>query len=120
MIRAIVVFDDIDAAKILSDYLIMKEIDVVGTVNNGKQAVELYKKNKPDVTIIELKVPEYDGKSAIDEIKKINPDAKIIVISDSSYYKIEKDKVSGFFLKPFDVDEIFSAIKKMVVNNSNS
>ena len=120
MIKAIIVNDDADACEILSDYLVLKGIDVVGTGSNGKQAVELYKKYSPDVIILELKMPEFDVNYAIDEIKKINPDAKIIVISESAHYKIEKDKVAGFFLKPFDVDEIFSAIKKIMVKNSNS
>jgi len=120
MIRAIVVYDDIDGGDILSDYLSIRGIDVVGTGFNGKQAIEMYKKNKPDVIILELSMPEFDGNYAINGIKKINPDAKIIVISDSSSYKIDKDKVAGFFLKPFDVDEIFSAIKKIIVKNSNS
>ena len=117
-IRTIVVYNDLEAGDILSEYLGIKGIDIAGTGYSSKQAIELYKRCRPDVVILELQIPEHDGKNAIDEIKKMDPAAKIIVISNSPSHKIEKNKIAGFFVKPYDIDEIISTIKKITVKNS--
>lgn len=70
MLRAIVVDDDKDTVDVFTDYLKIKGVDVVGTGSDGKEAFELYQNLKPDVVILDMKMPQYDGKYAIDKIKK--------------------------------------------------
>ena len=119
VIRAIIIYDDLEAGEVLSDFLTIKGVDIVGIGYTSEQAIEMYKEYKPDVIILELKIPEHDGKNAIDEIKKIHSAAKIIVISNSSSYKIDKNKISDYFVKPYDIDKFISTIKKITVKNGN-
>ena len=64
-------------------------IDVVGILfteiyecGDGKQAVELYKKHKPECTLMDIEMPVMDGITATREIKKIDPEANIIIITN--------------------------------------
>ena len=114
VVRAIVVDDDEDTVVVFTDYLKIKGIDVVGTGSNGKQAFELYQKHKPDIVILDMKMPEFDGKYAIDKIKKEDPNAKIIVVTGYHDYDKIEEEVEAVFYKPYEIDEIISAIKKIL------
>ena len=115
MVKVIVVDDDVDTTKVFAEYLEIKGINVVGTGHDGKEAVDLFKKFRPDIVILDMLMPEYDGKYAIDEIKKEDPNAKIIVVSGYyERYKLEENEVVAIFDKPYNIDEILEAIKKSI------
>ena len=114
MVRAIVVDDDLDTVEVFSQYLSLKGIEVVGTGNNGKEAFELYQEFKPDVVLLDMKMPEFDGQYAIDKITKLDPNAKIIVVTGYHDYKINENQVAAIFYKPYEINEIMSAIQKIV------
>ena len=117
LVSVIVVDDDRDTVEIFSEFLKIHGIEVVGIGHNGKDAVELFKELKPDLTLLDMKMPEYDGKYAIDEIKKINPSAKIIVVTGyTEYHKNELD-VSALFYKPYEINDILKKIKELVDND---
>src|SRR5262245_37977967 len=54
---------------------------VIGEAPNGKIAVELYPLFKPDVTLMDMNMPEMNGVDAIAHIRKDNPEARVIVLS---------------------------------------
>lgn len=114
MVMAIVVDDDPDTVEVFSEYLKLKGIDVVATGHDGKEAVELYQEFKPDIIILDMKMPQYDGMYAIQHIKKEVPDAKIIIVTGYHDYKIDENDVSAIFYKPYEIDEIMSAIHKIL------
>ncbi len=114
MVRALVVDDDPDTVEVFSEYLKLKGIDVVATGHDGKEAVELYQEFKPDIIILDMKMPEYDGMYAIQHIRKEDPDAKIIIVTGYHDYKIDENDVSAIFYKPYEIDEIMSAIQKIL------
>ena len=115
MVRVTVIDDDLDTVKVFSEFLRIKGINVVGTGNNGKEAVELYKKFKPDITITDMKMPEYDGKYAIKEIKKIDPLAKIIVVTGYTDYDFAQGEVEEVFHKPYEIDKIINRINGIMI-----
>jgi YesN/AraC family two-component response regulator len=112
MIKVIVVDDDEDSLQLISQYLKIKEINVIGEASGGKEAVELYKELKPDVIVTDMKMPEYDGVYVINEIKKFDPDAKIIVVTAYQKYKFDRDAVFATLIKPYDVDKLIAKIKQ--------
>ena len=114
MVRVIVVDDDLDTIEVFSQYLNLKGIDVVGTGSNGKDAFELYQEFKPDVVLLDMKMPEFDGQYAIDKIKKLDSNAKIIVVTGYHDYEIDKNQVETIFYKPYEINEIMAAIQKIV------
>lgn len=78
--------------------------DKVLTCESGVQAIELSKKYKPNIIIIDILIPEMDGLKAIEEIKKFLPNACISILSaysDFSYaQKAIKLQVFEYLLKP--------------------
>jgi two-component system chemotaxis response regulator CheY len=81
MVNCILIDDDQDIVDVFSDLLHMIGVEILATGNDGKDAVELYKKHKPDLVLSDLQMPRYDGYYAVENIKDVDPKAKFIIIS---------------------------------------
>src|SRR3954471_7960511 len=55
------------------------DMTVVGEASNGREAVELWKQHKPDVTLLDLRMPELDGVAALKQMRGEKSEARIIV-----------------------------------------
>jgi DNA-binding NarL/FixJ family response regulator len=117
LISAIVIDDEKDVLEVFCEYLKVKNVNVLAEGRNGKDAVELYQKLKPDVVLMDLVMPQYDGFYGIENIRKYDPDSKIIIFSASltpGYVDIlRKMKVSGISIKPYDMERIIDLINKV-------
>jgi len=117
LVSAIVIDDEKDVLEVFCEYLKVKNVNVLAEGRNGKDAVELYQKLKPDVVLMDLVMPQYDGFYGIENIRKYDPDSKIIIFSASltpGYVDIlRKMKVSGISIKPYDMERIIDLINKV-------
>lgn len=122
MISAIVIDDENDVLEVFCEYLKVKNVNVLAKGRNGKDAVELYQKLKPDVVLMDLVMPHYDGFYGIENIRKYDPDSKIIIFSASltpEYVDIlRKMKVSGISIKPYDMERIIDLINKVSIGKT--
>src|SRR5438876_4584580 len=57
------------------------DMDVVAEAGDGQQAVELWKRHEPDVTLMDLRMPGLDGVDAIYAIRACDPNARIVVLT---------------------------------------
>jgi DNA-binding NarL/FixJ family response regulator len=114
---AIVVDDSKMAVQVLCDYLAMIDVDVLGSGHNGKDAVELYKKHRPDIVFLDIMMPDYDGYFALENIKKIDKNAKVIVVTSDLRQKdskeLERLKPTKIIFKPFAIDTIKDIVEKI-------
>jgi two-component system, chemotaxis family, chemotaxis protein CheY len=114
---AIVIDDEKDVLDVFCEYLTVKNIKILATGRNGKDAAELYKKYNPDVVLMDLVMPDYDGFYGLEQIRKEDPDSKIIIFSASltPHYieRLKQLKVSGISTKPYDMDKIIDLIGKV-------
>ena len=110
----IVVDDDNTLVKVFEQYLKLNNINVLGQCYDGKEAVTLYEKLKPDVVLLDIMMPHHDGFYALEKIKEIDPDAKVIAVTadltEDTEKKLENLKVSGIIYKPYDMKDILSTI----------
>jgi DNA-binding NarL/FixJ family response regulator len=116
MVSVIVIDDDVDTVEVFCEYLEIKEIQVLGRGYDGKDAVELYEKLKPDIVLLDIMMPEYDGFYALENIKKINPEAKVIMVTADLSYDTEKLgrlKTSAVIFKPYEIDKVIETIHKV-------
>lgn len=115
-ITAIVVDDEKDLVTILADYLKIIDVDVLGVGNNGKEAVELYEKYRPDLVFVDLMMPKYDGVYAVKNIRKRNAKADIIVITAFMRAEIARDLLAlqptKIISKPFDLSQMYDIIEQ--------
>jgi len=118
MARVLIVDDAAFMRMMIKDILEKNGFQVVGEANNGIKAVELYKKEKPDVVTMDITMPDMDGIDAVKEIKAFDPAAKIIMCSAMGQQTMVMDAIKAgardFIVKPFQPDRVLEAIKKVV------
>jgi two-component system response regulator NreC len=92
-----------------------ENVEVVGSVSNGKEAVEMAAQASPDIVLMDIAMPVMDGIEATRRISKANPKVRIIVLSqhDNREYVLSSIKAgaSGYLLKKAVSAEIISAIE---------
>jgi DNA-binding NarL/FixJ family response regulator len=91
------------------------DMELVGEANNGREAVEMFKEFKPDVVLMDLRMPDLDGTSATRMIRQEVPDAKIIALTsydgDQDIYRALEAGVRGYILKEMVHTEVVRAIR---------
>lgn len=118
-IRVLVV-DDHEIVRIGLVALIESEPDfrVVAEADGGRHAVEMYKEHKPDVTVMDLRMPDMDGVAAAQGILQIAPEAGIIMLTsydgDDNVYRALEAGVRGYLLKRQAIGkDMLTAIRKV-------
>lgn len=110
----IIVDDDKTIVNVFSEFLEINGINVIGQGYDGKEAVDLYVKLRPDVIFLDVMMDKFDGLYALEEIKKIDPDANVIMVtadlSKDTYVKMTSLKASAIIFKPYEIDAIMKVL----------
>ena len=116
MARVLVVDDAAFMRKMVSDALTKGGHEVVGEAGNGVEAVAQYQALKPEVTTLDITMPEKDGLAALKEIIAIDPAARVIMCSalgqESKVLESIKSGAKDFVVKPFQPDRVIEAVGK--------
>lgn len=117
-IRVLVVDDAAFMRMMVKDILSKNGYEVVGEAENGLKAVEKWQELKPDLTTMDITMPEMDGISAVKEIKKLDPAAKVIMCSAMGQQAMVVEAIQAgardFIVKPFQPDRVLEAVRKAV------
>jgi DNA-binding NarL/FixJ family response regulator len=93
------------------------DMEIVGQACDGHEGIELARKLKPDVVLMDISMPGLNGIEATKEIVSENPDIKILALSAYCNRRFVKDMlkagVSGYALKDTMADELIYAIKSV-------
>ena len=91
------------------------DFEVVGEAQDGSEGVRLAKKLKPDVILMDLRMPEMDGVTAIERIKAEHPEIRVLVLttyeSDADILRSIETGATGYLLKGAPREELYSAIR---------
>ncbi|HEV7891060.1 MAG TPA: response regulator transcription factor [Pyrinomonadaceae bacterium] len=91
------------------------DMRVIAQGTNGREAVALYREHRPDVVLMDLRMPEMGGVEAISAIRREFSDAKVIVLTtydgDEDIYRSLQAGAQGYLLKDMFFDELESAIR---------
>ncbi len=115
MTNVVIVEDDHDGAEVLEEYLRLKGINVLAKGYNGLEAVQLYKKLRPDYVLLDMLMPIYDGFYGLRKIQEFDSKAKVIILS-ASVTEDDQDKlralgVSAIFQKPYEIDSLVARLE---------
>ena len=117
-VRVLVVDDAAFMRMMVKDILSKNGYEVVGEAGNGMKAVEKYQELKPDLTTMDITMPEMDGITAVKEIKKIDANAKIVMCSAMGQQAMVIEAIQAgardFIVKPFQADRVLEAVRKAV------
>jgi DNA-binding NarL/FixJ family response regulator len=97
--------------------LVNAELDLklVAEASNGKEAIDAFRSHQPDVTLMDLQMPEVDGLEAIETIRREFPEARIIVLTtysgDTQVLRALKAGARGYVLKGHVHKELLDAIR---------
>ena len=89
---------------------------VTDTVSNGLEVLESIQKNRPDIILMDIRMPEMDGVLCTRKVKEFSPDIKVIILTtfddDEYVFNAIKYGASGYLLKGTSLKDLSSAINK--------
>lgn len=116
MARVLVVDDAAFMRKLLTDALASGGHEVVGEAGNGIEAVVRWQELRPELTTLDITMPEKDGLQALAEIMAIDPSAKVIMCSalgqEGKVLEAVKLGAKDFVVKPFQPPRVLEAVDK--------
>ena len=96
------------------------QIHQVFRAENGADAVEIFRRENPEMVTMDLTMPKLDGLGAIRAIRELRPTASILVISALNSHKTALEAIErgacGFLTKPFTEREVSEALDDLVAH----
>ncbi len=94
-----------------------KDMVVVAQAANGRDAISLWNELRPDVALLDLRMPVMDGAGAIEEIRRLDSTARVIVLTtfdtDTDIASAVKAGARGYLLKDAPREELLAAIRRV-------
>ncbi len=102
----------------IASLLKAKDIEVVGEASNGLEAVEKTRRLKPDIVLMDIKMPVCNGLEATQIIKTEMPEVKIVMVTafddDEDLFEAMKIGAAGYILKNVNADEFFKLLSDVM------
>ena len=116
--KVLVVDDAIFMRRMLTDILTEAGYKVVAEAANGRESVEQYKKEKPDIVTMDIIMPVMDGIEAVKGIIKVDKDARILMVSAMGQQQLVVEAIQAgakdFIVKPFEASRVVSAVERIL------
>jgi two-component system chemotaxis response regulator CheY len=116
MARILIVDDAVFMRKMVKDALSAAGHEIVGEAANGLEAVARFQELKPDLTTLDITMPEKDGLAALADIMTLDPNARVIMCSalgqESKVMESIKLGARDFVVKPFQAARVQEAVAK--------
>ena len=98
------------------------DLHVVGEAGNGVEALEAYERHRPDVTLLDLRMPLMEGVEAIRRIRDRDPRARVIVLTtydtDEEITRALKAGAKAYVLKDIPADELLRCIRDVLAGKT--
>ncbi len=118
-LRIMVVDDTLFMRQLLRGIIEEEGWEVVGEAADGSEAVEKYRELRPDVTTMDIVMPEKNGIEALAEIMDFDSSARVLVCSalgqESLVAEAKQAGAGGYLVKPFDPQQVKIAIRNVLL-----
>jgi len=117
-IRVLIADDHVTVTAGLASIIgLQPDMMVVAEAGNGHEAVDLWRKHRPDVALLDLRMPGLDGVGAMDAIRLADASARVIVLTtydtDNEIYRAVKAGAKGYVLKDARREELLDCIRRV-------
>jgi two-component system chemotaxis response regulator CheY len=116
--RVLVVDDAIFMRTMISDILKKGDFEVCGEGATGAEAVEQYKKLKPDLVIMDIIMPDMGGIEAVKAIMQLDPSARVLMCSAMGQQALVVEAIQAgardFVVKPFQPSRVLEAARRVL------
>jgi two-component system chemotaxis response regulator CheY len=117
--RILILDDEKDVREILKNLIESDpRFKVIGEASNGKEALEQYKKLKPDLITVDLIMPKFDGLQTVKDILNYDAGARVIVVTALLDKKVLNKAfelgVMDYIAKPFQVERVLSSLESLL------
>ena len=118
MTSVLIVDDDVGILETLQ-FLLLNEGYDVRSSGNGQEAIAQYQENRPDIVLMDIKMPIMDGFDSFFKIKELDNNAKVVLtssyaIDDDEFQHAKKLGLVGLISKPFTLENVIDMIEKTV------
>jgi two-component system NarL family response regulator len=97
-----------------------KDMEVVAEAEDGEVAIALYEQHRPDVMVLDLRMPRRDGVSVVQEVMERHPKARLLIMTtydgDEDIFRSLSQGAKGYLLKDAPRQEILTAIRAVAVD----
>ena len=118
MAKILIIDDSVTYRQIMREVLEQGGHTVIGEGEDGIQAIELYKKLKPDITTMDITMPKMNGLVALQWIREYDPSATVVMVSSTAQSKklaeAAKLGAADFLPKPFESTKIMSVVDRLL------
>jgi DNA-binding NarL/FixJ family response regulator len=102
---------------------LMEGIDLVATASDGNEAIELVARERPDVALMDLRMPDVDGVEATRQIRSTHSDTQVLVLTtyadDASLFPALQAGARGYLTKDATAEEIEDAIRALAAGRTH-
>ena len=114
--RILIVDDAVFMRMKLRDILEKNGYEVAGEAQNGQEALDKYKVEKPDLVTMDITMPDVDGLDGLKMIMKADPNAKVVMCSAMGQQGMVMDAIKSgavdFIVKPFDTERVIKSLDR--------
>lgn len=122
--RKLLIVDDQYGIRILLNEVFQKEGYITFQASNGVQALSIVEQDRPDLVLLDMKIPGMDGIEILRRLKEIDQTIEVFIMTAyGELDMIQQAKDLGartHFAKPFDIDEIREAVKAQIPISAGS
>jgi DNA-binding NtrC family response regulator len=121
MAKVLVIDDEQGILDILDIILRRKGYDVV-LASGGRKGLDLFRREHPEVVMLDLNMPGMDGIEVLQQIRHLNPDQPVIILTGADIPSMEEQLrtygVSEYVEKEFSLHRLGDALKRILANHS--
>ncbi len=124
MKKKVLIVDDQNGIRVLLMEVFSSEGYATFQASNGKLALDIVRKESPDLVLLDMKIPGMDGLEILKHIKDIDTNIKVIMMTAYGELDVIKEATElgaiTHFTKPFDIDEMRNAVNSQLNSDSSS
>jgi DNA-binding NtrC family response regulator len=120
----VLVIDDEQGIRSLLDTLLSRKGYSVVLADSGRNGLELYRRERPDVVVLDLKMPEMDGLTVLQQIRSVDFKQQVIILTGAGTPEMEQRVyalgVSEFVHKEFSLHRLGDALKRVLAASQSA